>query len=126
MQVKRTLTDGLPLTDEKITVAKDLLKRLNKKVGGLPISDKERVNIVKAMGLAAGHWFKCPKGHIYAIGDCGGATEEGVCPECKSRIGGTHHTLRGDNRFAPEMDNAQYPAWSDQANMRNYGLQDLI
>ena len=119
------LTDGFPLTDDRSTDVKRLLKRLNKMVGGLPISDKERVSIVKAMGLASGHWFKCPKGHIYAIGDCGGATEEGVCPECKSAIGGRHHTLRSDNQFAPEMDNAAYPAWSDRANMANYQLDDI-
>ena len=29
---------------------------------GLGISDQERVQIVKAMGLAQGHWYKCPKG----------------------------------------------------------------
>ena len=26
------------------------------------ITDKERSMIVKAMGMAQGHWFKCPKG----------------------------------------------------------------
>ena len=29
--------------------------------------------IMEATGLSAGHWFECPNGHTYAIGDCGGA-----------------------------------------------------
>ena len=63
--------------------------------------------------------FKFP-GHVYAIGDCGGATVESKCPECGSTIGGQGHALRTDNTFAPEMDGAQHPAWSEQANMMNY------
>ena len=97
-----------------------LLERFGKRLGGLSISDQERVDIVKAMEMSKGHWFKCPNGHIYAIGDCGGATVESTGPECKARIGGSGHRLRDDNQFAPEMDQAAHPAWSDQANMRNY------
>ena len=33
-------------------------------------------------------------GHIYAIGECGGATEESKCPDCQATIGGTSHNLR--------------------------------
>jgi hypothetical protein len=29
--------------------------------------------IIKAIGLSAGHWNKCPNGHLYVIGECGGA-----------------------------------------------------
>ena len=29
--------------------------------------------IVKAMGMRGGHWYSCPNGHPYVIGDCGGA-----------------------------------------------------
>ena len=29
--------------------------------------------IVKAIGLGAGHWFECPNGHPYVVGECGGA-----------------------------------------------------
>ena len=29
--------------------------------------------IIKAMGETKGHWFECPNGHPYLIGDCGGA-----------------------------------------------------
>ncbi len=78
---------------------------------GLGITDKERREIVQALGMSQGHWFKCPNGHIYAIGDCGGASVESRCNECKARIGGTQHRLLGDNRFAGEMDGAVRPAW---------------
>lgn len=59
-------------------------------------------------------------GHPYVIGDCGGATIESRCPECNATIGGGSHQLRRDNQFAGEMDGAQFPAWSEQANLLNY------
>ena len=65
-------------------------------------------------------------GHIYAIGDCGGATEESRCPECKAVIGGTSHRLRGDNALAPEMDGARHAAWSEQVNLANFRLDDVL
>lgn len=61
-------------------------------------------------------------GHVYAIADCGGATVESKCPDCGSTIGGTGHRLRGDNQFFGQMDGAQHPAWSEQANLANYGF----
>lgn len=34
---------------------------------GLGISDKERIEILKAMGLTSGHWFKCPNGKFIML-----------------------------------------------------------
>ena len=45
---------------------------------------------------------------------------ESTCPECNAIIGGGSHRLRSDNQFAGEMDGAQYPAWSEAANLANY------
>ena len=59
-------------------------------------------------------------GHVYCIGDCGGAMVEAKCPECGSKIGGTQHRLLSDNTLASDMDGARSAAWSDTANMRNY------
>jgi hypothetical protein len=87
--------------------------------------DEERKQIVKAIGMRQGHWYKCPNGHFYVITECGGANQISKCNECGARIGGTHHTLLADNSLAPEMDGAQFPAWSDAANMANYRLEDL-
>jgi hypothetical protein len=62
-------------------------------------------------------------GHIYCIGECGGATQEGKCPECGTKIGGTQHRLVSDNSLAPEMDGATHAAGSDTANnIRNWDL----
>ena len=48
--------------------------------------------------------------------------ETAKCPDC----GGQNHTLTADNQVAPEMDGARYAAWSEAANMDNYGdLQRL-
>ena len=80
------------------------------------VTEEEKKILVKAMGLTQGHWFKCPKGHIYCIGECGGAMEEAKCPECGSTIGGTQHRLVSDNSLASEMDGARHAAWSDTAN----------
>lgn len=71
----------------------------------------ERAMIVKAMGLKQGHWFKCPNGHIYAIGECGGAMQRSTCNECGAAIGGESHRLVGTNSLASEMDGAVHSAW---------------
>lgn len=103
---------------------KAILAKAKKMIGmylpGLAITEAERIQIVQAIGLASGRWFSCPKGHLYVIGECGGATEESKCGECDGRIGGTSHRLRSDNTHFRGMDHAQRPAWSDQANMENY------
>ena len=43
-------------------VSRDIFKKVEDESGGLGISDQERVQIVQAMELTKGHWFKCPKG----------------------------------------------------------------
>ena len=83
---------------------------------------EERQQIVQAVGVKKGSWYKCPKGHIYVIGECGGAMERAKCPECGEVIGGSNHRLEEGNTLAPEMDGARYGAWSEQANMENYEL----
>jgi hypothetical protein len=86
------------------------------------ITEEERQQIVKAVGMKPGHWHKCPNGHYYVITECGGASQVGQCNECKALIGGTRHRLLPDNQHAPEMDNSRFPAWSEAANMTNYAL----
>ena len=88
------------------------------KVDGL--TDAEKIEIVNAIGLTKGHWFKCPNGHYYCIGECGGAMEEAECPECGATVGGRQHALRSDNQLAPEMDGAQHAAWSEFTNLANF------
>ena len=90
----------------------------------LPLTPEEKQQIVSAMGLKQGHWYKCPQGHIYAITECGGAMEKSTCPDCGAVIGGENHRLVEDNQVATEMDGARYSAWSEQANMENDMIVD--
>ena len=60
--------------------------------------------IIKAMGLSRGHWYECPNGHVYAIGECGGAMEESKCPECNAKIGGTQLASHYDGVSRPAYD----------------------
>lgn len=61
--------------------------------------------------MGQGHWYKCPNGHVYVIGECGGAMEQSTCNECGAQIGGGSHRLVAGNTLAGEMDGAQQPAW---------------
>lgn len=49
------------------------------------------------MGFTKGHWYKCPNGHLYTIGECGGAMQKAKCPECRADIGGQNHQLTQGN-----------------------------
>lgn len=104
-------------------ILRKLLKELNDNVAsGIGISEAEKMDILKAMDFSKGHWFKCPNGHVYAIGECGGATQESRCNECGAVIGGHSHRLHGRNQVASEMDGATQGAY-DQAvhdNLRNF------
>jgi len=111
-----------PEVEEEVSA---LITHFNKQYSINGLTKAERVEIVRAIGLAQGHWFKCPNGHFYCIGECGGATEIAKCPECGASIGGTGHQLLGDNRLAPEMDGASYAAWSMAANLADYDQNEL-
>ena len=106
------LDPTIKFTEHSEDLVRGYLKEAERIVGSLELERrKERREIVQAMGLSQGHWYKCPNGHIYAIGDCGGAMEEARCRECKAQIGGTSHRLLASNRLASEMDGASRPAW---------------
>ncbi|XP_059484951.1 NFX1-type zinc finger-containing protein 1-like [Neocloeon triangulifer] len=109
-------------SEAKMKNVRDKLANVCKNIPGLGITEIERVQIVQAIGLTPGHWFSCPKGHVYAIGECGGAMERSKCPECGSTIGGGNHALDAGNRHFGGMDRSRHAAWSDQANMENYNF----
>ncbi|CAG5084783.1 Oidioi.mRNA.OKI2018_I69.PAR.g10735.t1.cds [Oikopleura dioica] len=81
----------------------DIVKRSEKIIGAFTIVTSEEVeSVAKAIaaaerGMRGGHWFECPNGHPYFIGECGGAMENAVCP-CGARIGGRSHQLTTGNR----------------------------
>ena len=102
------------------------LKALTERYPGIEApSIQVKQMIIKAMQSKPGSWYKCPSGHFYNIGDCGGAMEEGQCPECRATIGGQRHCLREDNFHAPEMDGSRYAAWSTGANIEDYDPDEL-
>jgi hypothetical protein len=56
--------------------------------------------VIQAEFMGTGHWYQCPNGHIYTIGECGQAMEVSRCAECGAVIGGTdHHLLSSNTRF---------------------------
>ena len=64
-----------PFTKTKEEEFKELNLKLKKSHTGLGVCEAERKEIVKAIGLGRGHWYVCPNGHPYIIGDCGGAMQ---------------------------------------------------
>ena len=121
-QMKSTVPKITP--ENEITITESI-QNLYKKYEIDVLTQAEKLEIVNAIGLSKGHWFKCPNGHIYCIGECGGAMETAKCPECKADIGGGRHVLLPTNQLASEMDGATYPAFSDMANMQNFDPQEL-
>lgn len=121
------LEDTLPFSEGLERTVQQMFTKLDVILprSGLGITEEERVMIVQAVGLNKGHWYKCPNGHVYAIGECGGAMEKTKCPECHAEIGGSNHALTQGNAVASEMDGAQHPAWSDAANMANFDLDNF-
>ena len=113
------------LSDSQESEVCEFIAHISEKYEVNGLSEKQRMEIVEAIGLSKGHWYKCPKGHIYCIGECGGAMEKGTCPECGATIGGQSHALATGNAHAPEMDNSQHAAWSESANLLNFDRQEL-
>lgn len=81
----------------------------------MQVSPEEMKSIMKALmksnaDLAGGgytgqgHFYKCPNGHPYVIGDCGGATQAATCPVCGASIGGAKHQLTSGNTQHQGLD----------------------
>ena len=77
-----------------------LIASLSKLYNLGPVTESERIGIVKAMGPSQGHWFKCPDGHLYYIAGCGGAMVKGKCPDCGNKVGGRLYSLAKGNQRA--------------------------
>ncbi|KAM7440667.1 NFX1-type zinc finger-containing protein 1 [Porites harrisoni] len=119
-EIRDDLSSGKLIEAEKLDKHLEKLVEIRNAYPALgPLTPEERKQIVSAVGLKQGHWFKCPKGHVYVIGECGGAMERGTCPDCGAVIGGANHALEEGNELAPEMDGARHAAWSEQANLEN-------
>ncbi|XP_050539011.1 NFX1-type zinc finger-containing protein 1-like [Daktulosphaira vitifoliae] len=116
-------------SNERDKTVQALLNTIEEKLKGVSIiTEEEKKMIHQVMSRtfyggtkAQGHWMKCKNGHIYCIGECGGAMEKSICPECKVEIGGTNHTYVEGTTVATEIDGARHLAWSAGNNMANYG-----
>ena len=82
-----------------------------------PVSVEEKRIVFDAMvsevgggaGGFGGHWFTCANGHVYTIGECGGAMEEAKCMECGERVGGSQHRLVAGGRAAAFLSEVRAP-----------------
>ncbi|KAL0477091.1 hypothetical protein AKO1_006100 [Acrasis kona] len=73
-------------------------------------------------GSASGHWFQCPNGHYYVIGECGGAMQTSKCPDCNATIGGQSHQLAAGNSHS-NIDGSRMSAFEGlYAPFRNRNL----
>ena len=95
---RKQLDAGQKLTKEDADDIESTINEIRRKCGLEGLTPEERVMIVKAMNFAKGHWYKCPNGHPYAIGECGGANQQAACPECGETIGGENHRLAEGNQ----------------------------
>ncbi|PWN39120.1 P-loop containing nucleoside triphosphate hydrolase protein [Ceraceosorus guamensis] len=69
-----------------------------------PVTLSEKAMIIKALEYADdGHFYRCPNGHSFTIGDCGQAMEVATCPECGEAIGGDSHRVLDDNSRDAEL-----------------------
>ena len=124
--VRRLHNSSWKLNEEDNSEILHFIIKVSEKYEVNGFTEAERIEIVNAIGLTKGHWFKCPNGHYYCIGECGGAMQEAKCPECGAKIGGQSHRLTEGNQLAPEMDGAHHAAWSEAANLANFDLAHLM
>jgi len=73
---------------------------------------QELAKVIAAMEVIGGynyggswssHWYQCPNGHPYFIGECGGAMQQSRCPDCGAPVGGSSHRLLSTNRTAGDF-----------------------
>ena len=102
LKVLRVLFSDLPIQDHSSFT--DQIETLQEpRLGSMTVNELREVIIAmqddvgSGIGSFGGHWYTCPNNHLYAIGECGGATELAICPECGLDIGGTqHHVVAGN------------------------------
>jgi len=63
----RQLTSDAPLNAGKEKDAREIFEETKRCMTGLGITEMERVQIVTAMEMGQGHWFKCPNGKLFTI-----------------------------------------------------------
>ncbi|XP_049816896.1 NFX1-type zinc finger-containing protein 1-like [Schistocerca nitens] len=102
---RKTVCSIKKFTTDQSTIFRQSLGNLNRILNNaIVLPTQERQQIVKALNLKQGHWYKCPNGHIYVITECGRAMQVSRCNECGEKVGGRRHTLLSSNQVATEMN----------------------
>ena len=100
------------ISKQKLGDSQKLFDTSVKSEQGVQLRQLEIKEIAGILGLGQGHWFQCPNGHIYAIGECGGAMVKSKCPDCGREIGGERHTLTEGNNHVGWIDGSRRPAYN--------------
>ncbi|XP_069390104.1 NFX1-type zinc finger-containing protein 1 isoform X2 [Paralichthys olivaceus] len=85
----QTITEVLEksgqFTEQDEQRVKETMEGLKQKLPftGVLLSEEETT-----MKMPSGHWYKCPKGHVYLTTECGEAVERRWCPHCDATIVG--------------------------------------
>ncbi|KAG0025766.1 hypothetical protein BGZ81_006854 [Podila clonocystis] len=84
--IKRECLDRAAVLEKRMVIAVKMAR------GELtqPLTKAEKVEVFRAMQSTlsrSGHWYRCPKGHTYVIGECGMAMQSSKCPECGAAVG---------------------------------------
>ena len=87
-----------PRYEKVIKTMIQLFEHLKDKIRKAKEAERENaIDAFRIVSAEAQHWHRCPNGHFYAIGECGGAMQMGKCAECGVNIGGGNHTLLSGN-----------------------------
>ncbi|KAH7439976.1 hypothetical protein KP509_04G085400 [Ceratopteris richardii] len=74
--------------------------------------------LMKEVG-GKGHWYKCPNGHYYVVGECGGPMQLSKCPDCQETVGGQNHKSAAGNTHS-SIDGSSHSAWSDRTGFGGF------
>lgn len=115
----------------------ELIKKLNGETFFQPVSVEEKRLIQQAFASEfskclnfilytmlsrsiahRGHWYTCPNGHVFVIGECGGAMQVSRCNECGAQIGGSSHQLLNSNARAREFEEIAREQGAEQSPWR--------
>ncbi|KAK7005664.1 hypothetical protein R3P38DRAFT_3038842 [Favolaschia claudopus] len=95
---------------------KNLQQSIERDTFYAPVSLDEQMAVVRAFNFThSGHFYTCPQGHVYVIGECGGAMERSRCPECGASIGGMDHALDTTNQRALNLENMAREVGADRS-----------
>ena len=70
------------------------------------------------MKMPPGHWYKCPKGHVYLTRERGGAVESRWCPHCDATMGEGSHRWQTANQVA-RRGTASCLVWTTESHVGN-------